>query len=295
MSVKSASDWLASHNQFNESKTIVSPHNFEPAKIVSITGGKGGVGKTTVAIKIANSLAKCGKKVLLIDCDYNLSNTLLKLNLPLDDSFAELIKSGKNVEDCLHHYKGVDILSACNGNSYLLGKESLLDKVIIDVIVKCEDRYDYILLDCPAGLSKVVMTLNAYSDYRFMVVTPDKSSITDTYSLIKILNNKFGINENHVLLNKLSNTHQYQKIVKTLSETVENFLNCQIKILGGLYFEKMSVSSFDNKIIRGENSSFHKDVHKITKNFSDKVSSYQFDQSNDHFSTKTEQDVQSIC
>ena len=80
------------------------------------------------------------------------------------------------------------MLSGSNGDAYLFNSVINLDEFLIGIISHHEKDYDYIILDCPAGIAKEVLTINAYCDDRIVVVTPDKSSITDSYSLIKLLN-----------------------------------------------------------------------------------------------------------
>ena len=259
------SDWLVSQNKYQSKKTS------QKAKTISITAGKGGVGKTSVAVKMAKLLANTGYKVLLLDCDTNLSNTVVKLGLPINNYFYELISAQREFKDCIHRDGNLHLLSGCNGSIDLFNKNLEIDRIIIDILVNHERDYDYIILDCPAGITKETLTLNAYSDYRFVVVTPDKSSVTDSYSLIKLLNIEFGVNDNHLLLNKISSEPQYQRMVKTLSETVETFLKCRLHILGGIKFEETPVDHFDTVLLQQENSSLHKNFVKIVKKFTDEI------------------------
>ena len=259
------SDWLVSQNKYQSKKTGIK------AKTISVTAGKGGVGKTSVAVKMAKLLATSGYKVLLLDCDTNLSNTVVKLGLPINNYFYELISAQREFKDCIHRDGNLHLLSGCNGNIDLFNKNLEVDRIIIDILVNHERDYDYIILDCPAGITKETLTLNAYSDYRFIVVTPDKSSVTDSYSLIKLLNKEFGVNDNHLLLNKISSEPQYQRMVKTLSETVETFLKCRLHILGGIKFEETPVDHFDTVLLQQENSSLHKNFVKIVKKFTDEI------------------------
>lgn len=255
------SDWLVSHNKYQTKKTN------HKARIISITAGKGGVGKTSVAVKMAKILASDGYKVLLLDCDYNLSNTSVKLGLPMTNGFYELISAQKEFNDCLYKDGNFHLLAGCNGSIDLFNKSLEIDRIIIDILVNHEKEYDFIILDCPAGITKETLTLNAYSDFRFVVVTPDKSSITDSYSLIKILNKEFGVTENHLLINKVSSDTQYQRMVKTLSETVETFLKCRLHILGGIKREELPVDQFDSALLSEANSALHKNFIKLTKKF----------------------------
>ncbi|MFA6236589.1 MAG: AAA family ATPase [Bacteriovorax sp.] len=261
------SDWLVSQNKYQSKKTGLK------AKTISVTAGKGGVGKTSVAVKMAKVMAASGYKVLLLDCDTNLSNTVVKLGLPINNYFYELISAQREFKDCLHKDGNLHLLSGCNGSIDLFNKNLEVDRIIIDILVNHERDYDYIILDCPAGITKETLTLNAYSDHRFVIVTPDKSSVTDSYSLIKILNKEFGVNDNHLLINKISSEPQYQRMVKTLSETVETFLKCRLHILGGIQNEEAPVDQFDTLLLHQENSSLHKNFVKIVKKFTDEIES----------------------
>jgi len=257
------SDWLISQNKYQSKKTN------STAKTISVTAGKGGVGKTSVAVKLAKLLAKKGFKVLLLDCDYNLSNTVVKLGLPVNNCFYELISAQKEFDECIYREGNLHLLAGCNGNVDLFNKNLEIDRIIIDIIVNHEKDYDYILLDCPAGLTKETLTLNAYTDYRFIVVTPDKSSVTDSYSLIKILNKEFGVNENHLIVNKVSSQNQYQRMVKTLSETVENFLSSRLSILGGIDKQDIPVDQFDSILLKEEKNSLDENFAKLIRKFTE--------------------------
>jgi len=270
MSTKSAAQWLVGHNRFEQEKTSGSEKkNFGRAKTISITSGKGGVGKTSVTLKIAKLLSKKGFKTLVIDCDYNLSNTAIKLGLPLSDNFYSLITAKKSFSECLVKHDGFYLLSGCNGSLELFNESDGMERFIIDILVAHENEFDYILLDSPAGIGKENLTINAYSDHRFVVVTPDRSSLTDSYSLMKILSNKYGVGENHLIVNKISSNKQYHRIIKTLGETVDKFLCSRLKVLGGLEKKDVSVDQFDKLLLNEENCALHRNFVKVVEMFSE--------------------------
>ena len=122
----------------------------------------------------------------------------------------------------------------------------------------------------PRGLSRDMVTLGAYCDCRNIVVTPDKSSLTDSYGLIKILYKKYGINGNHLLVNKVSSFQQYEKITKTMCETVEKFLCGYLHILGGIRYETINIDGFDKILLKDADSKIHSDISNITGKFTEK-------------------------
>lgn len=298
MSSHKISEWLLSHSsQQTEAETRAFKRKLSGrAKTISITSGKGGVGKTSASLKTAKLLSENGYRVLLIDCDTNLSNTAVKLGLPLSDGFISLISAQKNLDDVLYKDGNFHLLSACNGHMELFERGLEFDKLVIDIIVSHELEYDFILLDSPAGLIKESLTLSAYCDYRFIIVTPDKSSITDGYSVMKILNLKYGVRENHLLLNKISSNNQYGRLVKTLSETVENFLGSRLQILGGIPFEHTPVDLFDQHLLKIADSKIHNSFYKVVKKFTEEdigtSLSWDFDEVTYQKSPLIEQEVQ---
>ena len=270
--MQKTSDWLLSFGtrpKMNARPALPS-HSASSCVKVSITGGKGGVGKTSVALRMARELAALGQRVLLIDCDTNLSNTAIKLGLPLDDTFWKLLSAEKEFRECVVRHDGFDLLPACNGSIELFESRLALDEIIIDIVSSHEEEYDWVLLDCPAGLGRDSLTLNAWCDHRVIVVTPDKSSITDSYSLVKILQTRYGIKENHLLVNMIQHERQYQKVVMTLSETIENFLGCRTHVLGGLRKVDVSAEAFDTFFLSEDGSEWHKNFIKTVQQFAEK-------------------------
>lgn len=264
MSQEITRDWLQSFQSQVESKST-----FQKAKTISFTSGKGGVGKTSASLKFAQLLALKGYRTLLIDCDYNLSNTAVKLGLPINNSFFTMAITGKSFDEVLHKDGNFHLLPACNGSYEIFDQNFDWDKIIIDIISSHEADYDYIILDSSAGLNKSSLTLSAYCDYRFFVVTPDKSSITDSYSLIKILKQRYGISENHLLLNKVSSKKQYCRLVKTLTDTVDQFLSARLNILGGIPLMSGSVDEFDRELLNIAGSKIESSFSKIVEKFTE--------------------------
>ena len=258
----------------NVREWLLSQKNVLPkvARKIGFLSGKGGVGKTSVAVKISCLLSEQGYRVLFLDCDYNLSNGVLKLGLPINDNFYSLVTCEKSFQDCLYKRDSLHILSGCNGNLKIFENKLEFGKIIMDIIASHEKEYDYIVLDCPAGLGQDMVRLGAFCDYRSIVVTPDKASLTDSYGLMKVLSKKYGIVSNHLLVNKVSSFQQYTKIVKSMCETVEKFLCGYLHILGGIRYETISVDSFDKVLLKDADSKIHADISKIVGKFTEKQS-----------------------
>ncbi len=269
MSRKTPGEWLLSQNS-NFEEDSFKRSSQRNAKTIAISSGKGGVGKTSVAIKLAKVLVEKGEKVLLIDCDYNLSNTAVKLGFPMESRFYELLTSQLDFEEALHKDGNFHLLSACNGHLDLFDNLNGLENLILDIIATHSHQYDSIVLDCPAGLTKEICALNSYCDHRFVVVTPDKSSITDSYSLIKVLSQKMGVREHNLIFNKVSSDKQYQRLTKTFLDTAGLYLDCRLSVLGAIPYFKENVDLFDRELLKVADSKIHKSFNYVVNKFAEK-------------------------
>src|SRR3989339_252181 len=271
MSDRDVSQWLLGNNRYAGAVAKEPAVNWRNCKTISVTGGKGGVGKTSVSIKVAKLLAEAGNKVLLIDCDYNLSNTHIELGLPLSNNIYSFVVKQVPFEECLYKDGNFHLLSGCNGDVELFSNGLDLDKIVINILIEQERNYDYIVLDCPAGIAQENLTINAYTDYRFVVITPDKSSITDSYALMKILKTKYGVNENHLIINKVSSVAQYQRMVKIISDTVDSYLQCRLHILGNIFKNDQAIDLFDSILLSAEKNSLDDNFRKVVGRFTEEL------------------------
>jgi flagellar biosynthesis protein FlhG len=249
--------------------------NFENSQYLSrkvcITGGKGGVGKTSIALKMGLELANMGFKVLLLDCDANLSNTSIKMGFGIDNRFEKLLSSELSFEDCVMRQGNFHLLPSCNGSLDLFENKMSFEQVVMDIIESHACDYDYILLDSPAGANKSSLALNSICDERIMIVTPDKSSITDSYSLMKILKQKFDVNENHLLINMYQNDRQLQKVSSTLIDTVSSFLKVKLNFLGGVIRLDVKNEDFDTFFLSNDKNETNKNFAKLLYRFTENV------------------------
>ncbi len=253
-------DWL---NTFRDTgQRIIS----QKVKTIAVLSGKGGVGKTSYSLRLANDLSKSNKKVLLIDCDYNLSNTLLKLNTNTKSRFVSYLEREANLYDCMVKIKNFHLLPTCNGNIEVFDKKFRIQNEIINIVDQCEKHYDFIILDCPAGIAKETLNLAAFCDLRLIMITPDKSSLADSYALTKILIQRYGSDLNRFVLNKVRDETVFNKVSKTFHNTCLKFMNEEAYFLGYLPYLDVNPKYFDQDFIFGENNSLKENCLRITQN-----------------------------
>jgi flagellar biosynthesis protein FlhG len=199
--------------------------------IISITGGKGGTGKTTVAINASIILSQLNKKVLLVDCDFGSGKCHGYLGTYSFKNISDLLKN-EPIEKIIVKKHGIDFIDNPSGDEHMANMTNMERNIIIDNIVKVSENYDFVILDTSAGIGANVTSLLRISDQVFFVVqASNRESIIDSYQLAKktILHNKeIGIN---FIMNMSDRELGGRQFVK-LYNNCNNFLNKETKCLG---------------------------------------------------------------
>lgn len=212
--------------------------NSEPnARVITITSGKGGVGKSNVAVNLAVQLQKMGQKVLIFDADFGLANVEVMFGAIPQYNLSDLLYNGKNIREIIT--KGPEGIEFISGGTGIAG----LDNLSIDQIqhmVRClrelDTLADFIIIDTGAGISAHVLEFVMASPEILLVTTPDPSSLTDTYSLLKTLyRNPNFVQEKaaiSVVSNKVSSPDEGHHIYNKLNSVVRQFLQGDIDYMG---------------------------------------------------------------
>jgi flagellar biosynthesis protein FlhG len=155
------------------------------ARIVAVTSGKGGVGKSMLTANLAVILAQAGKKVLAVDADLGLSNLDVIFNAYGRFNLSHVLDGQASFRDCIVQSEGVSLLSGGSGIgrlAHLTYRERL---AVLEGLVKAAHEYDYVLVDTGAGISSSTMSFVLSADESIVVTTPEPTAMTDAYALIK--------------------------------------------------------------------------------------------------------------
>jgi flagellar biosynthesis protein FlhG len=157
-------------------------------KVISITSGKGGVGKSTITANMAFVLSNMGFKVAIFDADIGLANMQILLNVKITKTFFDFISGGSNLQDILIQtkYKNITLCAGKSGYEYSKNTNSYIFSRIISQIVEL-NKYDFVLVDTSSGLNSYVQEFLNISDEIIALTSTDPSAITDVYALIKML------------------------------------------------------------------------------------------------------------
>lgn len=258
---KDKSQWLDS---FRKKK--------HPALVIAVCSGKGGVGKTSIALRLAQSFAEKNKKVLIVDCDFNLANTSIKLGLTLKDSFLRVIKNPDTLLSHVEKIRGFDLLPGCNGDVEVLESRGIITKSVVDILGMYSHHYDIIILDAPAGAAKDSLNLIALADFRVFVITPEPSSITDGYSLFKLVNEHYGCSNNLLIVNRYQDESQWKKVQAVMQDTAKKYAKDGLHFVGAIPEISVNHSEFDKYFLETADNSITQSFNKIKVNIDDIVS-----------------------
>lgn len=207
-------------------------------RVISVTSGKGGVGKTNSTVNIAVALARQGKRVLLLDADLGLGNLDVLLGLAPKYNIDHLLKGEKTFEEVLVDGPGgIKILPASSGIHELteLSAESRL--ALTAQIENYSDKVDVMLIDTGAGISSNVLFFNVAAQEIVVVVTPEPTSLTDAYALMKVLSTKHGEKHFRLISNTVKSPEDGVEVYRKISLAADRFLNISVDYLGHVLYD----------------------------------------------------------
>lgn len=216
---------------------VKNQNNIKPARVITITSGKGGVGKSNVAINLAVQLRKKGQRVIILDADFGLANIEIMFGVVPKYNLSSLLFQGKGMKEIISN--GPMDIGFISGGNGVLGLNNLQrDQImyLVKNISELNELADVIIIDTGAGVSDQVLEFVLASPEVILVTTPEPSSLTDSYSVLKALyRNPNFIQEGtriHVVANRVQSIEDGQMVYNKLKSVVEQFLNGSINYLG---------------------------------------------------------------
>ena len=207
------------------------------ARVLTVTSGKGGVGKSNTAINLAVQFKKMGQRVIILDADFGLANIEIMFGAVPKHNLYDLIYQGKNIKDIIT-WGPMDV-GFISGGSGIAGMSNLsVDYLtyIIKNLTQLDEMADIIIVDTGAGISDAVLEFLIASGEILLVTTPEPTSITDSYSLLKALNRhpRYSKEESQikVIANKVSGGHEGRDLFEKLDTVVTRYLKIPISYLG---------------------------------------------------------------
>ena len=239
-------------DQAERLRNIIKRQQYQPdipqkmSRVITVTSGKGGVGKTSVSVNLAISLARLGKKVVILDADFGLANIEIMLGIRPQYNLADLMFRGKGMRDIITY--GPENIGFISGGSGINEMANLNKTQIVDLIQKMaelDQLADIVIVDTGAGIGNSVLEFVAASEEVLLVATPEPTSITDAYALLKSLNRNSSYQKTQTVVeliaNQIRGTSDAAELHEKLGIVVNKFLNIDIDFLGAIpYDDNMS-------------------------------------------------------
>lgn len=206
-------------------------------RVIAISSGKGGVGKTNMSINIAIAYAQLGKKVLVMDADLGLANVNVAMGIIPKYNLYHLIRQKKKMKDIIINTDfGIQIVAGASGFSKIANLSNEERENFIEEIAKM-DAVDVIVIDTSAGVSSNVLDFIAAADDAIIVTTPEPTAITDAYGIIKIIateidNMNLGLK---LIVNRVKSVTEGKKVAERVINIASQFLNLKVDYLGYVY------------------------------------------------------------
>ncbi len=194
--------------------------------VFSLTSGKGGVGKTNLSVNLACSLSAMGKRVVLLDADLGLANVDVVLGLAPPRNLFHLFHEGMSLKDILFDTPyGFKILPASSGVGEMLSLNTGQKLDLLESMDYLDDKVDYLIVDTGAGINDSVVYFNLAVQERVVVMTPEPTSLTDAYALIKVMKLQHGVEHFKVLVNMAPSQRAAKDVFIRLLQASDHFLD----------------------------------------------------------------------
>jgi flagellar biosynthesis protein FlhG len=232
-------------DQAEQLRNIVKQQNKKQrsARVITVTSGKGGVGKSNVSVNLAIQMNRLGKRAVILDADFGLANIEVMLGMRPQYNLADMMFRGKDVKDII--CTGPEDIGFISGGSGLremtnLNKDQILS--LVRTMYELDHYADVVIIDTGAGISDTVIELVASSSEVLLVATPEPTSITDAYALLKTLHRHDGFEAGSTSIkmigNRIQSYEEGKELYLKLNTVVNKFLGMEMEYLGAIPYDE---------------------------------------------------------
>jgi flagellar biosynthesis protein FlhG len=212
----------------------------QPIRVIAVTGGKGGVGKTNVSCNLGIALCELGRHVMLLDADLGLANIDVVLGLHPQYDLSHVMRGERNLEEIVvTGPAGLQVVPASSGIREMASLSSTEHAGLIHAFSDLGHDLDTLIIDTAAGISDSVISFSRASQEVIVVVADEPASITDAYALIKLLNREYDVSRFRVLANMVQSAQEGRDLYNKLYRVTERYLDVMLNYLGAIPYDEM--------------------------------------------------------
>jgi flagellar biosynthesis protein FlhG len=202
-------------------------------RVLAVTSGKGGVGKTNISVNLAHSLIGAGKEVLLLDADLGLANADILLGTVPPYHLGHLLRGERSIRELIHRTpSGLKLIAGGSGVEELAQLPAHRLRLFVEALQALDGEADYLILDTGAGLSQTVLAFVLACDQVLVVTTPEPTSIADGYATIKALSYRRPGIDVKLVVNQAERLEEAEAAAERIASTARNFLGMSVDHLG---------------------------------------------------------------
>ncbi len=215
-----------------------------PVRVITVTSGKGGVGKTNVSANLAISLANQGKKVLVMDADLGLGNIDVLLGLHPKNTLESVISGERTLDEVMvDGPAGIKVIPAASGIKNMAELSTNQHAGIIQAFSQIDQDIDVLIIDTAAGIADSVVSFACAAQEVLVVVCDEPASITDAYALIKLLHKEYGLFRFRVLTNMVKSVQAGREVYDKLVKVTDRFLDVALEFSGAIPYDETVLKS----------------------------------------------------
>jgi flagellar biosynthesis protein FlhG len=204
-----------------------------PVQVIAVTGGKGGVGKTSVSVNLATALASTGRRAMLLDGDLGLANVDVFLGLSPRHTMAHVLKGERSLEEIIvESPQGVQIVPGASGVADLANLSAAGHLGLVQSFSSLSSRVDVLIVDTAAGISHSVMQFSQAAQHVLVVICDEPASMTDAYALVKVLSREHGVTNFHIVANMVRAPGEGDALFQKFQRVTAKFLEVTLEYVG---------------------------------------------------------------
>lgn len=207
----------------------------KPVRVIAVTSGKGGVGKTNLSVNIGVAMAKAGRRVAILDADMGLANVDILLGMFPEFNLSHVLTGEKTLKEIMMTGPaGLKVIPASSGIQRMSDLSNVEQAGVIHAFSEIDNELDVLIVDTAAGISTTVVNFARACQEIIVVVCDEPTSLADAYAYIKLLNRDYGLNRFHIITNMVQSAEHGQALFNKLSKVTDRYLDVALQFVGAV-------------------------------------------------------------
>lgn len=226
------------HEQSDQAGGIRNMKKTNPVRVIAITSGKGGVGKTNLSVNLGIALAQAGRRVALLDADMGLANVDILLGIYPKFNLLHVLSGDKTLAEIMvDGPSGLKVIPGASGIQKMSELSTIEQAAVVRAFSEIDQDLDVLIVDTAAGISASVVNFARACQEIIVVACDEPTSLTDAYAFIKLLNRDYNLSNFHIVANMVQTVQQGQALFQKLIKVTDHYLDVNLRFLGAVPYD----------------------------------------------------------